>query len=211
MRGHADRYPHRDAPDKPTQAAASKQDQPESQLVQRPSDLHEAIPGIVRELRFHRELRRRFKSESAMQLPKGIDPYAACVRKEIMARRLSLRPIADVVNLEDSDRPRHAHEYPDPHEKTFERFAAFERPVDQAPVHAQGMAEQKRDVAQTKKDRESAPRKVEHGQRHRRAIHASVPDRLERRPHHATPGPRLHLLHRFARHSSAPRSPAAKF
>jgi hypothetical protein len=40
-----------------------------------------------------------------MELPQGIDPEAAAVREEVVARRLALRPVAQVVDAQDAERP----------------------------------------------------------------------------------------------------------
>lgn len=60
------------------------------------------------------------------------------MREMVMARTLALGPVPDVMNLQDPERPRRAHEHTQRGEDALEWFAAIESSVNQASVHALG-------------------------------------------------------------------------
>jgi len=132
---HANGHPDKYAPHDPVQPTQHVKDSPERDLMQGPGGLHEPIPRITGELGFNDETRRICESESAVQLPQGINPDTPPVGEEIVASGLSLRPVPDIVNPKYSERAGHAHKHPQPDQDPLERLRTVKGPVYQSPVH----------------------------------------------------------------------------
>ncbi len=173
MTGDTDRNPHGDSPHRPAWSSDPVQGGGQRDLMKWPRRFHEAIPGISGEVRLDRECRRAGEPEAAMKLPERIHPRRWA--KKSWARTLALGPVPDVMNLQDPERPGHPHEHAQPDKEALEWFAALERSVNQASVHAQRMTKHQRRVAEPREHGQCAPAEVERAERDRDRIHRCIP------------------------------------
>ena len=77
--------------------------------------------------------------------------------EELMALRLALRPIADVMDPDDPERTRDADQHADINQKPFDRLWADECPMDHHPVHAHAVSDQQRRIGRDGEQCERVP------------------------------------------------------
>ena len=69
-----------------------------------------------------------------------------------MAIGLALRPVAEIVRLDDPERSLHADERAHPHERALDPLGALKSPVDQAPVEPDRMSGAHRELERDHED-----------------------------------------------------------
>ncbi len=209
MPGQRHRDTQRHAPDHPGNAAKGEQQQRQRRLLQHPGRLKEAIEPILRDAIFDDEARRMIERQHAVHLPEGVLKERPAMGEEIVAGRLALRPVADVMGVDHAERPGHADEHPEIDEDALEPERRLERTMNQQPVHADRMAEADRQGCESDEDR-----KCLQGKRHwcadeRHDRHAADPQRLARSPdsltvHRIAAGLRDHSPCRLDIHGTPP-------
>ena len=71
-----------------------------------------------------------------------------------MALLLTLRPVAEIVQPDHAERASHAHQCSEINATTFQPERTIKAPMDQFPVHSDGMSEAERDRAGCEKQSE---------------------------------------------------------
>ena len=110
---------------------------------------HAGLHGLARQVaksrieselaRLGLEARAVCKVEIAVQLLPAIRPEAATVAEILMAMRLALRPVSQVVLAHQAERTCHADEHAGIHQRVFQPKRTGKAVVDQAAMHAQRM------------------------------------------------------------------------
>src|SRR6266849_2159075 len=106
--GDAHATANTDAPNHPAPAADDKKQHSPGNLLQHPGPLHEGIEPVVREPRLQPECRRMLQNQPAMQLPPCILPEPRPMAGIVVASRLSLRPVAEIMKANHAAWPRHS-------------------------------------------------------------------------------------------------------
>src|SRR5690606_16775486 len=119
--------------------------------------LHPEINGIVRDARLRREARRALELELAMKLPEAIKQDAASMLQVIVTFWLPLRPVAQIMLVHEAERSGHTYENAGIYHQVFQPERAIEAVVNEAAMHAHGMARTKRNSAQHDERPECAP------------------------------------------------------
>src|SRR5258707_13649 len=81
------------------------------------------------------------QNEPAMQLPPCIVPEPRPVARIVVARALSLRPAAEIMDANHADRPRHSTQEAGIDAKMSEPKRTFETRMNQTPMHPDRMSE----------------------------------------------------------------------
>jgi hypothetical protein len=115
------------------------------------------------------------QDEPAMQLPPGVAPERGAVAGIVMARRLALRPVAEIVKADHADRPSHSDQRAEIDAQTFEPKRAVEARMNESPVHADRMPETQRHRAGRDEKQEGVPRKQKRPERDSRQSHGTDP------------------------------------
>jgi hypothetical protein len=126
-------------------------------LLEHPGPLHEGVEPVVGKPRLKPECRRMGQNEPAMELPPCIAPEPRPVAGIVMARSLPLRPVAEVMDANHADRPRHSDQCAEINAKVFEPERALETRMNQAPMHPDGMSETERDHARGDEQQKCRP------------------------------------------------------
>ena len=118
--------------------------------MQHPCLLHESVTAIASYARF--DLKRRWMRQSAfaMQLPEKISPDGFLIDEKGMTLSSALRPIADIVHVENAQRATHANDRPEVDQGILQPPWTFETTMHKQAVQADRMPQAKR------KDREAA-------------------------------------------------------
>lgn len=92
-----------------------------------------------------------------------------------MALRLPLRPVAHIMDLDDSHGPRHADDHADVDQKPFQGLPALEGAVDEHPVHADAVPDQQRQIGRDEKQYQSGPSEKQRTAYDRDCQQAAIP------------------------------------
>jgi hypothetical protein len=93
----------------------------------------------------------------AMQIPKGIQEDSALVDEKRMTLRLSLAPVAKLVEGGHSSRPTHADERSRSDQDVFQPERTSKAAMDQQPVHPYGVSATQREHRQSTRDKRRIP------------------------------------------------------
>jgi hypothetical protein len=179
--GHANEY----APDEPGPAAECEEQGGEGHLLQHPRAFEPLIPRVDADLGLDDERRRPVEFEAAGQLPERVEPQRLSMGKEVVTPRLALRPVAEVVDLQNADRAGHADDDAEIDQHMLQPFRAIEAPVDQPAVHADRVAEQQGHVGQCGEDQHRRHVRGAGRTGQRDEQQRAVPERLCGRPDNA--------------------------
>jgi hypothetical protein len=129
------------APDHPTPATEDEEEQCPRKLLRHPMALDPVIEAVARKPRLEFKAWRAVEDQFAMKLPPRVLPEAFTMTEIVVADRLALRPVAEIMHPCHADRPRHAHERAEIDTEMFEPKRTGEALVYQSSVHPNRMAE----------------------------------------------------------------------
>src|SRR5215468_10223286 len=81
------------------------------------------------------------QNQPAVQLPPRIMPDPCAMAGIVVARHLALRPVAEIMNANHAERPRHSDQCAEIDAEMFEPQWALEARMNQASMHPDRMAE----------------------------------------------------------------------
>jgi hypothetical protein len=130
-----------DTPKDVADAATSIESQCNWKLLGHPGFVEEAVNG-VRANPAQIEARSASKFQAAVKLPPRIAQNTAAVSEIIVAVRLALRPVPQIVCSDHPERAAHADRSPEPREDALQQYRALETAVDHSPMEADRVTEQ---------------------------------------------------------------------
>src|SRR5205823_2822371 len=114
------KQPHADAPHHPAESAEEIEHDGERELLAAPRPIQELVEPIALHALLDHELRRMREADVAVELLPEIPPPRVRVDEKRMAARVALRPVADVVQINNPERSRDADQHAEVNEKMLE-------------------------------------------------------------------------------------------
>lgn len=150
-----------------------------------PVPVNQAIEPVSGDVGLDRQAGRRGQFEVAMHLPKGVDRPRPAMGEIVVAPWLALRPVAEIVGSDHGEGAAQADQRAEIDEGVLQPQGTGKALVDQAPMHADRMAQQQDrgglDDEQENRDRIG----IAHYGRGRAGIHGHKEQGFDRRPYDA--------------------------